>query len=444
MINRKWKLFDEWLEKCKAINPDAAIVEFGAGSGGTASGISENYEGQLFTVDWFSGLPKTERRAPSLWSQGAFKFDSRATTEKLNAYPQTTLINCDIFKLKDPEEYGIPPIVGVHIDVDIYESAIASLRYVDRLEWDRIAIRFDDWGDGVYLKHEPAALEEWLEESDHKEINRIVVNVGDNPGFGMRQCALVEVQRGVVEKRKTRKKARRKTVENRSVVEDKETAEDPPITDDESGLDPKETKAEEVATAPAAGSFEALWARVDTVGNPVMLSEATARTLADVLIEHQPKVAVEIGTHLGRSGALIASVIKEWGGKLTSYDPYNPRFLSTRQRQVLMGNRSGDEVAAEAEGNFRGIDLDVRMIRTESPKAAEDHENGSIDFLFFDADHMRTRDHVAAWLPKIAAGGVLVVDDANDPHVQKALFSNLMLEGEMAGTLFVYKVPSVE
>ena len=333
MINRKWRLFDELIDRCAVADPEGTIIEFGTGAGGTAIGLHDNFPGQVVTIDWFAGLPQTEKEAPPIWRKGAFKADARTTIKRLDVYPRMTLIQSDIRELEPPEVYGLKRIVGVHIDVDIYESTVAALRYVNLLEWDRITIRFDDWGDGVYLKHEPAALEEWLEASGHKETERIVVNVGDNPGYGMRQSALVEVQRGVAEK-KRRKKARRKAVDK---VPTEETAEDP-ATDVDPPAD--ETKAEEVATAPAAGSFEALWARVDTVGNPIMMSEATARTLADVLIEHQPKDVVEIGTHLGRSGALIASVIKEWGGKLTSYDPYNPRFLSTRQRQVLMGKSS--------------------------------------------------------------------------------------------------------
>ncbi len=145
----RWALFDEFIELCKKADPQGAILEFGTGGGGTSTAMAQNYLGRIYTIDWYQGLPQTAKKAPHEWGKGAFQSGAQSVLRQLARIPQIVPINCNIFELEDPEVYGIPPIVGVHVDVDIYESAIASLRYLDKLEWTRLAIRFDDWGDGV-------------------------------------------------------------------------------------------------------------------------------------------------------------------------------------------------------------------------------------------------------------------------------------------------------
>ncbi len=425
----RWALFDQLIELCNKADPHGAILEFGTGGGGTSTAMAGEYLGKIYTIDWYQGLPQTKKRAPREWSQGAFHSGAQGVLRLLAKYPQIVPINCNIFELEDPEVYGIPPIVGVHVDVDIYESAIASLRYLDRLEWKRLAIRFDDWGDGVYLEHEPAALSEWLEENGHKEISRKVSNVADNPGFGMRQNALVEVERAVTNKKRDEKSGKFQRKDAPATEEAPEAPEEP-------------AEPVNLNVPPAkAGTFEALWEKTKDIGNPLMMSEEVARTIYDILQELKPHVAVEVGTHMGRSGSVIGLCLSEWNGKLISYDAYNPRLLSPGARDVLFGVLTPDEVADEALANFRGLGIvnTVTVRREASWAAAENHAAGSIDFFFFDADHERTHQHLDAWIPKVREGGVIVVDNADDPGVRMKI-GRSGLQGNVEGTVYVAKL----
>ena len=432
----RWALFDEFIALCNKADPNGNIIEFGTGGGGTSTAMAGEYLGKIYTIDWYQGLPQTQKKAPHEWSLGAFHSGAQSVLHQLSKIPQIVPINCDIRELEDPEVYGIPPIVGVHVDVDIYESAIASLHYLDKLEWTRLAIRFDDWGDGVYLEHEPAALAEWLEETGHKEVSRVVRNVADNPGFGMRQNALVEVERAV-----TNKKRDEKTGKFQSKAPAAEEAATDPVDDkiEEKPAEPVNMASDQPPAEP--GTFEAVWEKAKYVGNPLMMSENVARVLYDVLQELKPHVAVEVGTHMGRSGSVIGLCLSEWNGKLVSYDAYNPRLLSPGARDVLFGSLTPDQVMEEALANFRGLSLQdtVTVKREASWGAAENHAAGSIDFLFFDADHERTHQHLDAWIPKIREGGVLVVDNADDPGVRMKI-GRSGLQGEVEGTVYVGRI----
>ncbi len=428
----RWALFDEFIEICKKSDPPGAIIEFGTGGGGTSTAMTAEYPGKIYTIDWYQGLPQTAKKAPHEWAQGAFQSGAAGVLRLLEAHKNIVAINCNIFELEDPEVYGIPPIVGVHVDVDIYESAIASLRYLDRLEWKRLVIRFDDWGDGVYLEHEPAALAEWLEENGHTEVSRKVSNVADNPGFGMRQNALVEVERAMVNKKRDSKSGK---------FQRKEEAATDPADDkiEEKPAEPVNTASDQPPAEP--GTFEAMWEKAAFIGNPAMMSEAVARTIYGILQELKPHVAVEVGTHMGRSGSVIGLCLAVWNGKLTTYDPYNPRLLSPGARSVLFGSLTPDQVADEALANFRGLGIadTVTLKREASWAAAENHANGTIDFLFFDADHERTHQHLDAWIPKMREGGVLVVDNADDPGVRMKI-GRSGLQGVVEGTVYVGRI----
>ncbi len=65
------------------------------------------------------------------------------------------------------------------------------------------------------------------------------------------------------------------------------------------------------------------------------------------------------------------------------------------------------------------------MIKGTSIEAAEQFEDGSLDFAFIDADHREAAvlADIAAWRPKIRAGGMLTGHDAQGkfPGVLAAL-----------------------
>jgi hypothetical protein len=67
------------------------------------------------------------------------------------------------------------------------------------------------------------------------------------------------------------------------------------------------------------------------------------------------------------------------------------------------------------------------LLEMTTLEAANEVADGSLDFVFIDADHSESgvRVDVQAWRPKVRAGGVLCGDDAGWPSVQKALYITL-------------------
>ena len=63
----------------------------------------------------------------------------------------------------------IGKICAVHIDVDIYEPTVSSLKFVDKCEWNKIYMRFDDWHghEPDYDSHERLACKEWIEKNNY-------------------------------------------------------------------------------------------------------------------------------------------------------------------------------------------------------------------------------------------------------------------------------------
>lgn len=158
------------------------ILEFGAGSGRSAIMLARmNPKRTVFTFDHFKGLERTKKSIPdgSGWEEGAWRLGH----PELPHWPQNAeefkqsiendkniILNIeDIHQLKNPEDYHIGPIVAVNIDVDIYEPCVSALRFIDRCEWNKILLRFDDWhgGEAAYDEHEKLACWEWLQRNQY-------------------------------------------------------------------------------------------------------------------------------------------------------------------------------------------------------------------------------------------------------------------------------------
>lgn len=156
------------------------IIEFGTFSGNTAKTMALSWKsnrGNLFTIDGWMGLPKSEKELPSngAWDEGAFTGNKLEVEKLLKPYDNVKMIDSWINKLEEPKKYEIGKIVGANIDVDIYESTIDSLRYLLRCEWvnNEIIIRFDDWNHPSIsedlrrqvFQHNKLAYEDFLKET---------------------------------------------------------------------------------------------------------------------------------------------------------------------------------------------------------------------------------------------------------------------------------------
>lgn len=138
------------------------------------------------------------------------------------------------------------------------------------------------------------------------------------------------------------------------------------------------------------------------------------RLLIDDLLE-EPRRGAEVGV---AHGILTEQLLSAFPGlHMTAVDPwadpcpYDGRpgeivYQEYLRRTVPFGNR-------------------VRTIRSRSPGAATLVEDGSLDFVFIDADHRLARviADIRAWRPKLRTGGILSGHDYGDvyPGVKMAV-----------------------
>lgn len=156
------------------------IVEFGTFSGNSTKKIASEWnKGILFTIDGWKGLPKSEKKLPSngVWNEGAFTGNKSEVVELLLPFNHVKMIDSWINKLNEPDTYGIGTLVGSNIDVDIYESTIDSLKYLDKCRWlnNELIVRFDDWDHhgtksfrDEIAQHNKLAWSDFLKETGYK------------------------------------------------------------------------------------------------------------------------------------------------------------------------------------------------------------------------------------------------------------------------------------
>lgn len=146
-------LSKEFVKECKS-RSEGTILEFGTATGDSAVFLSENCKknDRIITIDGFEGLPSSEKDIPDNWVVGAFKGDGGHKAKKrLAKYENISVIHSWINELKSPIAYNVGTVIAANIDVDIYESTVDSLSWLDRCDWlnDEVIIRFDDWDSPV-------------------------------------------------------------------------------------------------------------------------------------------------------------------------------------------------------------------------------------------------------------------------------------------------------
>ena len=168
-------------EFCEMINNNneyvGDIVEFGTGSGYSGEIIGSSVPNKkLITFDGFVGLPKTEKVVPinTPWSEGELKFDYETTKNKLSPYPNVQIWKKMSWELDDPKHFDITKVAAANFDFDLYEGTLDGLRFIQKAEWKKILVRFDDWGAYSHQiaeqvdAHEKAAFYDWINETNYK------------------------------------------------------------------------------------------------------------------------------------------------------------------------------------------------------------------------------------------------------------------------------------
>jgi predicted O-methyltransferase YrrM len=136
---------------------------------------------------------------------------------------------------------------------------------------------------------------------------------------------------------------------------------------------------------------------------------------------------VEVGCWKGRSSVAICEALRE---KL-DVSFYAVDTFSGDEHNPAMHQRHGEELGADrVYAQFQENTADysfVHIVREPSADASHAFIDGSIDWLFIDAEH--TFDHVRSdvqrWYPKVKPGGIISGHDYQHFEVQRAVDTHL-------------------
>jgi len=124
--------------------------------------------------------------------------------------------------------------------------------------------------------------------------------------------------------------------------------------------------------------------------------EADGQALYDIVIQHQYKNALEIGTSNGYSGLWIAWALSKTGGRLTTIE-----IDSGRHREALDYFRQA--------GLEKYVDARLGDAHDLVPALP-----GPFDFVFCDADKEWYENYLKAVLPKMSVGGCFAAHNVSE------------------------------
>jgi predicted O-methyltransferase YrrM len=151
---------------------------------------------------------------------------------------------------------------------------------------------------------------------------------------------------------------------------------------------------------------------------------------------------LEIGTWCGRSTSFFADALPGWD--IHTVDPYPDHVVAIWGREL---QAHPEDIAAD---NFRDR-KNITAHCVDSLIAAQEWTAGRmINVLFLDGEHLeqRVRKEIAAWMPHLAPGAVVLFHDAVgkpdfSPAVQRAALAELRAWGHApdfeAGSLWAFR-----
>lgn len=151
--------------------------------------------------------------------------------------------------------------------------------------------------------------------------------------------------------------------------------------------------------------------------------DADLRAIA--ILDHINGIENPVGVEIGVSVAELSMRLLRAHPSLKLYmvDPYFPPDKDSSWA------KTADSIARRSMADFEAMcqtaaarteEFGARAVRLRraSPGAAEEFENGSMDFVFIDADHSYEgcSNDISAWLPKVKPGGWLCGHDYDNAH----------------------------
>jgi hypothetical protein len=192
-----------------------------------------------------------------------------------------------------------------------------------------------------------------------------------------------------------------------------------------------------------------------------------ALVLADLIVSLRLRTFVEIGVYKGRSLLPIATMFRVLGeGTAIGIDPWSAQHALQHDDHAFDADSANAWVEQQPwDETYQGVADRIelyglsdhcQLIRMTSEEAAPQFADGSVDMVHIDGNHDRAaveRD-VELYLPKLKAGGVLVLDDATWDAVRPIgealrsrvepifqLFDSIGIHEDQGSDFQVFRVP---
>jgi predicted O-methyltransferase YrrM len=144
--------------------------------------------------------------------------------------------------------------------------------------------------------------------------------------------------------------------------------------------------------------------------SPILLSDRIVLPLLLNLMQLTGE-GCEVGVFEGSYSSVI---LRDWRGKrLYSVDPYRSFSKTAYCDRSNLEQEEFERVYARAQENLGRYKDRSLIVRKTSVDGAKDFPDGSLDFVYLDGNHSfeAVKEDIAAWYPKIKAGGLLAGHD---------------------------------
>lgn len=133
--------------------------------------------------------------------------------------------------------------------------------------------------------------------------------------------------------------------------------------------------------------------------------------IANVLSKFPNGRGVEVGVFKGH---FSKSILESWSGTLYMVDVWRP--LNWDEYMDMSNHSSHDDAYFQAMRSVQGHEDRAIMVRATSEVASHMFEDGSLDFVYIDANHAYDYvvQDISLWYPKVKPGGVICGHDYLD------------------------------
>jgi predicted O-methyltransferase YrrM len=119
-----------------------------------------------------------------------------------------------------------------------------------------------------------------------------------------------------------------------------------------------------------------------------------------------------IGVELGSfKGQFANTILNNWNGKLLMVDVW--RELPHEEYDDASNHREHIDAYSQAMDNLKGFEDRAYMLRMKGEHACDFILDGSLDFVYIDANHTynAVKEDINLWYPKVKSGGIVMGHD---------------------------------